>query len=130
MKHKSIVIIEDEMIISLSIKKWLEAIGFKIIGIMARGEDAIEFVKNHKPDLLIVDIVLQGELDGISTIEQIDRINSEFKIPVIYITAFSEKYFLERAEKTNPFGYLVKPIDIVDMCHLACSAVENSNTIH
>ena len=86
MKHKNIIIVEDEMIIALSIKRWLEPLGIKVIDIVGTGEEAIKVVEKKEIDLIIMDIALRGGLDRISTIEKIKSISD---IPFIFLTANS-----------------------------------------
>ncbi len=105
---RKIIIVEDELITASFIMKILEQEGFSVTGIFARGEDAIESVMNEKPDLMVMDIILQGNIDGIDTMKQI---RSKYNIPFIYLTAYSDESIKERAKGTNPGGYLVKPVE-------------------
>ncbi len=102
----SILIVEDESIVALDIKDKLEHLGYDVLSVVSSGEKAIEEVKKSQPDLVLMDIVLKGEIDGIETAR---RIRERFNIPIIYLTAHSDTQTLARAKITGPFGYLVKP---------------------
>jgi CheY-like chemotaxis protein len=80
--------------------------GYVVPSVVSMGETAIEKVKEDKPDLILMDIMLAGKMDGIETA---DMIHTKFNIPVIYLTAYSDDKILERAKITGPFGYLIKP---------------------
>ena len=75
---------------------------------MSSGEKAVTKAKEHKPDLVLMDIILKGEMNGIEAAEQI---SAQFHIPVIYLSAFADEEFLERAKITKPFGYITKPFE-------------------
>jgi PAS domain S-box-containing protein len=103
---KKILIVEDEGIVALHIEYALKSIGYEISGIACSGEEAIDKVKNTHPDLVLMDIVLKGETDGIEAAEQI---RDRFDVPVVYLTAFGDENTLQRAKVTVPFGYILKP---------------------
>ncbi|HQO39278.1 MAG TPA: response regulator, partial [Spirochaetota bacterium] len=105
---KRILIVEDQLIIGLDLRLMLESLGYQITGIVGSGEECIEAVRREKPDLVLMDIMLSGEIDGIFTAELINR---EFDVPIIYLTAHSDENSLVRANLTEPYGYIVKPID-------------------
>jgi PAS domain S-box-containing protein len=109
---KRILIVEDETIISHDISNRLQALGYSIIGIEVSGEQAIERAREEKPDMVMMDIVLQGKMDGI---EAAGEIRSRLNIPVIYLTAYTDEKILERAKITEPFGYLIKPFEDKEM---------------
>lgn len=104
----NILIVEDEAITALDIKRKLEYWGYNVSKIVHSGTDAIEAVRELRPDLILMDIVLKGELDGIETAK---KIKSHSDIPIIYLTAHSEEKIMERAKYTEPYGYLIKPLD-------------------
>ncbi|MBC7096130.1 MAG: response regulator, partial [Methanobacteriales archaeon] len=104
----SVMIVEDENIVAMDIKQRLEMLGYKVTATVATGEEAIELAEKTRPDVILMDIVLKGEVDGIEAAEEIRR---RFKIPIIYITAYSDKKTLERAKVTEPFGYIIKPFE-------------------
>ncbi|HYA40439.1 MAG TPA: response regulator [Syntrophobacteraceae bacterium] len=102
-----IFIVENEILIVRGLEEALEYLGYSVCGFAFSGEDAILLIERHKPDLVLVDIRLKGEMDGI---ELADKITSHHKIPVIYITAYSDRELLERAKVTDPSGFIVKPV--------------------
>lgn len=104
---KKIIIVEDELITATFIMKMLEQEGFLVTGIFTRGEDVIKSVANEKPDLILMDIILQGSIDGIETIK---RIKTKVDIPFIYLTANSDENIFEKAKETKPAAYIIKPI--------------------
>ena len=101
-----ILIVEDESIVAEDIQRSLENMGYSILSIVSSGEEAIEKVKKNKPDLVLMDIMLDGEMDGIKAA---DMIRSFSNIPIIFLTAYSDENILERAKITEPFGYIIKP---------------------
>jgi PAS domain S-box-containing protein len=106
MQKARILVVEDEGIIAEDIQMSLQDLGYEIAGIVATGEDAMRVAQEKRPDLVLMDVVLQGELDGI---EAANRIHTCCKIPIIYLTAYSDDKVLERAKNSEPFGYLIKP---------------------
>ncbi|MGB9977663.1 response regulator [Methanobacterium sp.] len=102
----NILIVEDESIVALDIQDKVERLGYDVLAVVSSGENAIEEVKKSQPDLILMDIVLKGKIDGIETAGQI---REHFDIPIIYLTAHSDNQTLARAKITGPFGYLVKP---------------------
>jgi PAS domain S-box-containing protein len=112
MEKARILIVEDEAIIAKDLQKRLEGQGYSVPSIVASGEKAVEKAEKIRPDLILMDIVLPGEVDGI---EIAARIRSNFDIPVIYLTAYADDNMLERAKKTEPFGYIIKPFEDKDL---------------
>ncbi|MBN2414489.1 PAS domain S-box protein [bacterium] len=112
MEKSRILIVEDEMIISENIRASLHSLGYTVCGTAANGRTAIEKAGTLRPDIILMDIFLEGDLDGIRTVEVIQR---DFDIPVIYLTAHSDAVSLERIEKTMPYGYLVKPFNEIEL---------------
>lgn len=111
-KREKIIIFEDERIVGEDIKLILERLGYKVPRIETSGEKAIKIIKKFKPDLLLIDIVLNGKLDGIEVAEQIRR---HYNIPIIYLTAYADEKILARAKATEPHGYIIKPFDERDL---------------
>ncbi len=101
-----VLIVEDEWIIANDIKDSLIEMGYRVSGIASSYEDAITAVSNEAPDLVLMDIVLKGDRDGIDTAREIHR---KFGLPVIYLTAYVNEYLVEKAKVSEHFGYLVKP---------------------
>lgn len=103
-----IIIVEDEVLIAEDISSSLEALGYKVSSILTSGEDAIVRVAEEKPDAVLMDIHLRDTMDGI---EAAETIYQQHKIPVIFLTAYSDDTLLDRAKKTGSFGYLLKPFE-------------------
>lgn len=108
MDGKKILIVEDEIITAKDIKECLQDMGYVVLAIVSSGEEAIKKAGKENPDLVLMDIMLEGEMDGIETARQIRSISN---IPVVYLTAYSDKNILERAKITEPFGYILKPFN-------------------
>ncbi len=108
MKPSTILVVEDERIIATDLRGSLQDLGYKVPAIASSGESAIELVEKYHPDLILMDIFLDGEMTGI---EAADRINLHHDIPVIFLTAFSDTTIIDQAKLTGPYGYLLKPFD-------------------
>jgi PAS domain S-box-containing protein len=106
MEKKQILVVEDEGIIALDLQNHLTRLGYAVPDIAYTGEQAIRRAKEIHPDLVLMDIRLEGEMDGIEAAEQI---RARFGIPVIYMTAYADAATLKRAKITGPFGYILKP---------------------
>ncbi|UUX91754.1 response regulator [Methanoplanus endosymbiosus] len=105
---KKIFVVEDEMIVAMAIKKSLKNLGYDVVGHTTRGEDAILKAGELRPDLILMDIRLKGEMDGVDAAK---RIKSLYDVPVIFLTAHSDIDTMQRAIKAEPAGYLVKPFN-------------------
>jgi PAS domain S-box-containing protein len=101
-----ILIVEDESVAAWYLQEALENFGHQVVASAISGEEALEFAADTQPDLVLMDIRLQGGIDGIAAAEQM---RSRFDLPVVYLTAHADDSTLRRAIATNPFGYLVKP---------------------
>ena len=107
-----IIIVEDENITAMDIQTLLLGLGYAVPAIVSSGEQAVAKVEEVRPDLVLMDIILKGTIDGV---EAARLIRSRFDIPVIYLTAFSDSATVERAKLTEPFGYVLKPFDERDL---------------
>jgi DNA-binding LytR/AlgR family response regulator len=107
-----ILIVEDEMLIAANIANQLETLGYEILGIIPRGQEAINAVKSDKPDLVLMDINLKGDIDGIEAATQMQL---EGAIPIIYLTANTDEHHFKRAKATNPYAFLSKPFKKLDL---------------
>ncbi len=103
-----IVVVEDERVVALDIKAHLERFGYEVPAMYASGENLLENLERDRPDLVLLDIRLQGELDGVETGEKIQR---EYGLPFILLTAYADEQTLQRAKITQPFAYIIKPFD-------------------
>ena len=102
---KKILIVEDERIVAEDIKRTLKKLGYSVTSIVSSGKEAIQKVDKDKPDLILMDIVLRGDMDGITTAE---HIHSKCGLPVIYLTAYADQGTVQRAKVAEPYGYIVK----------------------
>ncbi|QHE87026.1 sensor histidine kinase [Hydrogenophaga sp. BPS33] len=101
-----IMIVEDESIVAFNLKQRLSQLGYDVPHVAVSGQQSLEMISRSRPDLVLMDIHIEGEMDGI---EVASRLNQDNPVPVIYLTAYSEDSTLERARKTRPYGYLIKP---------------------
>ena len=108
MSKADILIVEDDLITATIIKKYLVKHNYNVIGIIDEGELAVETALINNPDLILMDIFLKDSIDGI---EVARRIIEKSEIPIIYLTADSSDESIQRAKITEPFGYLVKPVN-------------------
>ncbi|GAB1544844.1 hypothetical protein NUACC21_75200 [Scytonema sp. NUACC21] len=106
MTAKKILIVEDEFVIAEDTADTLRDLGYVVVGIVPVGEKVVETVRNTLPDLVLMDIMLQGKIDGI---EAACQVREQLHIPVIFVTAYADQKTLERSKSSEPFGYLVKP---------------------
>ncbi|NEP02251.1 MAG: PAS domain S-box protein [Symploca sp. SIO2E9] len=112
-----ILIVENEMAVALNIQTRLEEVGYVVSGIAVSGEEAIAIAESQVLNIVLMDIRLSGKLDGIFTAQEL---RNRFNIPVLYLTAYSEPETIERAKITEPYGYIIKPFEIRELC----SAIE------
>lgn len=108
MKSARILIVEDEVAVAYDLRRILTDTGYEVLGIAASGEDALGLIKNGNIDLVLMDISLQGDLDGMDTAA---ILNSHYTIPVVFVTAHSDQAILQRAKNAGAYGYIVKPVD-------------------
>lgn len=101
-----LMIVEDEAVIALRLQQRLTEMGYDVVGVAYSGEEAVEKAKSLTPELILMDIMIPGIFDGIAAAE---IIKTEFDIPVVFLTAFSEDKILKRARKAEPYGYILKP---------------------
>ena len=112
MAGKSILLVEDDDIIA-RVEDWrLKNLGYTVCGRATTGAEAMEMVVNKKPDLVLMDINIKGNIDGIETAKMIKK---GFNIPVIYVTSHSDGATLEREKETKPDGFIIKPFDDNDL---------------
>ena len=103
-----ILVVEDEAVILLQLEDILNTIGYTVAGLAASGEDAVEKARRLKPDLVLMDIVMPGSMDGI---EAAKIINEELDIPVVFVTSYADDTIIEKAKNVKPYGYIVKPFN-------------------
>lgn len=107
-----LLIVEDEGIVALNIQRRLEGIGYSIVASVSSGEEAIAAAGEMNPDLVLMDIKLEGSVDGIEAAAQI---RWRFQIPIVYLTAYTNEETLNRAKLTEPYGYILKPFEARDL---------------
>ena len=107
-----VLIVEDEMIIAAKISMQLTGLGYEVTGILTRGEEAIKHVFENHVDILLLDIQLKGNMDGIETAVQIQKLS---KVPIIYLTANADEATFDRAKMTKPAGFISKPFKQLDL---------------
>ena len=112
MTKANILIVEDERITADIIKKALTNLGYAVTSIASTKKQALKSAEEQKPDLVLMDIMLKGKMEGI---EAADQIRSNLNIPVIYLTAYSDDQTLKRARITDPFGYILKPFETKEL---------------
>jgi putative two-component system response regulator len=108
MDKTKIMVVEDEAIVAHNIARQLKDMGYDVVAIAYSGEDAVEKAREFHPDLVLMDIVLAGKIDGIQAAEKIKAIKD---IPVVYLTAYADKKTLGRAKISGPSGYVLKPVE-------------------
>ena len=112
MSKTNILIVEDESIVAKDIQHSLKKLGYTVVGICSTGEDAITSAQELKPDLVLMDIMLKGDMSGIDAAGQIREKNN---IPVIYLTAYADESTLSKAKVSEPYGYIIKPFKEIDL---------------
>lgn len=112
MPKTNVLVVEDESIVSKDIQHSLKKLGYNVVGAAATGEKAIELAQEFNPDIVLMDIMLKGDMNGIEAAEQI---RTTMNIPVIYLTAYADEGTLARAKVTEPCGYIIKPFKEIDI---------------
>lgn len=112
MNKKKILIVEDQLIITMDLEYMLEELGYEVCGISTSYEDAVAAIKSGRPDLVLVDIILSGEKTGIDLAHEINR---AYHIPFIFLTSHADRSTIEAAKSTKPAGYIVKPFNRNDV---------------
>lgn len=112
MNDPKILIVEDDAITALGLRRMLENLKYDVVAIARSGSETLELSDKMRPDIVLMDIVLEGSIDGIETA---GRIRKSFDIPVVYITSSTDQQTLERAKKTEPYGYIIKPVSMNEL---------------
>lgn len=108
MSDVRVMIVEDEGIVAMDIENTLRSLGYNVVCVESSGESALKKIVESNPDIILMDIMLKGELDGIETYS---KIKENYDIPVVYLTAFGDSSTLSRAKLTEPYGYILKPFE-------------------
>lgn len=111
-KLPKLLLVEDEAIVAMDMAQQLGDLGYEIVGIADNGAEALRLVRQHRPDLVLMDVVIKGSQDGIQTAEQI---NAGPLTPVVFLTAFNDQATVHRAALTAPYGYVTKPYQIREL---------------
>ena len=112
MAQTNVLVVEDESIVSKDIQHSLKKLGYNVVGAAATGEQAVKLAVETQPDIILMDILLKGEMNGI---EAATQIRSETNIPVIFLTAYADESTLNKAKVTQPYGYIIKPFKEIDI---------------
>ena len=112
MSKTNVLVVEDESIVSKDIQNSLKKLGYNVIGSADTGEKAIDLAVNLDPDVVLMDIMLKGDINGI---EAAENIKEQVNVPVIYLTAYADEGTLSRAKITEPYGYIIKPFKEIDI---------------
>lgn len=112
MTDADILIVEDERIIAFDLKEQLQGLGYHVVDVVSSGREALRSIENHRPAIVLMDIYIEGSIDGIDTARQV---YGRYRIPVVFLTAFTGDALLRRASETLPFGYLTKPFDLREL---------------
>ena len=112
MAQTNVLVVEDESIVSKDIQHSLKKLGYNVVGAANTGENAVKLAAEHMPDIILMDIMLKGEMNGI---EAAEAIRKETNIPVIFLTAYADESTLARAKVTQPYGYIIKPFKEIDI---------------
>jgi signal transduction histidine kinase len=107
-----VLVVEDEVIVAQDIAGRLKKLGYTVTATVASGEEAIEKATENRPDIVLMDIVIKGDMDGVAAAQQI---RTKINVPTVFLTAYADEKTLERAKITNPFGYIIKPFQQQDL---------------
>jgi DNA-binding LytR/AlgR family response regulator len=121
-RSKRILIAEDDMIIAANLSMQLTKLGYEVTGIETRGEEAVVHAKVNTPDIILMDIQLKGAINGIETAR---KIQSYTQIPIIYLTANSDEQTFNKAKETNPYAFISKPFNKLDLERTIALAVQH-----
>jgi AmiR/NasT family two-component response regulator len=107
-----VLVVEDEIIVAKHIEDSLTSLGYSVPGLASSGGDAVELARVFRPDVVMMDIMLEGEIDGIRAAEIIRK---RYNIPIIFLTAYSNEKTIHRAKTVKPYGYILKPFEETDL---------------
>lgn len=112
MSKINVLVVEDESIVSKDIQHSLKKLGYNVVGASSTGEKAIELAGEERPDIILMDIMLKGEMNGI---EAAEKIKEQYSIPIVFLTAYADESTLSKAKITEPYGYILKPFKEIDL---------------
>ena len=116
-----IMLVEDELITALDIQRMLERVGYQVSATISSGEEAVEKAQKIKPDLIIMDIFLSDDMDGIEASENIIK---QIDVPVVFLTANADSNTIKRADTIRHYGYLIKPVKQSDLDSIISTALQ------
>jgi len=108
----TIIVVEDEALVALDLQARLQRLGYEVPAVVSTGEQAILVAEKFKPGLMVMDIVLKDEMDGL---EAAEIIHSRLDIPIVFLTAYCDDKTLEKAKAAEPYGYINKPFEEIDL---------------
>jgi len=112
MSKINVLVIEDESIVSKDLQHSLTKLGYNVVGAASNGEKAIELAGLKKPNIILMDIMLKGDMNGIEAAEKIKEL---YSVPIVFLTAYSDESTLSKAKITEPYGYILKPFKEIDL---------------
>ena len=112
MSKINVFVVEDESIVSKDIQHSLKKLGYNVVGSASSGDKAVELIASEQPDIVLMDIMLKGNMNGIEVAEIVKR---EMAIPVIFLTAYADESTLSKAKMSEPYGYILKPFKEIDL---------------
>jgi CheY-like chemotaxis protein len=104
----NIMVVEDEVIVAMDIKTRLERVGYRVQAVVSSGDKVLAKAEEVRPDLIVMDILLEGAMDGVSAAE---AVRERLAIPVVFLTAHADSMTVRRAKQTFPYGYILKPFE-------------------
>ncbi len=126
MAKAKVLIVEDEIIVSAALRKELQDLGYSVCSLATSGENAIKIAEHEHPDVALMDIKLKGGIDGL---EAAREIHSRFGIMIIYMTGYPENMVINEGGIKEPYEYLAKPVESLDMKKAIDSALQKNKTI-
>ncbi|MBN1301060.1 MAG: response regulator [Melioribacteraceae bacterium] len=111
----NILLVEDEALTAMYLKMVLSKAGYKVFSVVATGEDALNAIVHTTPDLVLMDISLAGEMDGIDTAISIKQ---KVEVPIVFMSGYQDKQHIERANTVDPVKYMIKPIETPDLLYV------------
>lgn len=112
MSKTNVLVVEDESIVSKDIQMSLKKLGYNVVGAATSGDKALELAASENPDIVLMDIMIKGDMNGIETAA---IVKERHKIPVIFLTAYADESTLSKAKVTEPYGYIIKPFKEIDL---------------
>jgi AmiR/NasT family two-component response regulator len=119
MNYTNVLIVEDEAVIAADVRFMVEDLGFKALGIASSGEESLRKAEALRPDLVLMDIKIKGDMDGVSAAGEIFR---RFRIPVVYMTAYSDPQTIKRVNRPGTLGWLIKPLEPSELENILCGS--------